>query len=68
MEVKFFAAYRDVTGSRSETLPAQTDVLALLRLVAERWPDLRAQLLTAAIWERTPSSWSTAATSPICRA
>ena len=46
MEVKFFAAYRDVTGSRSETLPAQTDVLALLRLVAERWPDLSAQLLT----------------------
>ena len=37
MEVKFFAAYRDVTGSRSETLPAQTDVLALLRLVAERY-------------------------------
>ncbi len=48
MLVKFFATYRTVTGLRRLELEAPQDVLALMHVLSDRWPEFRPLLLNEA--------------------
>lgn len=45
MLVKFFATYRQITGCKTCDVPAPGDVLALMGVLAERWPAFRTLIL-----------------------
>jgi len=46
VRLKYFATYRDVTRRIAEDVPAPPDVWALLLSLGERYPGLRAKLVT----------------------
>ncbi|WP_418243513.1 MoaD/ThiS family protein [Ellagibacter isourolithinifaciens] len=45
MNVKFFATYRMIVGQGCINLPAPRDVLELLEILAQRYPDFQGLLL-----------------------
>ncbi|MBR0405708.1 MAG: MoaD family protein [Eggerthellaceae bacterium] len=45
MLVKFFATYRQIAGCKSCDVEAPQDVLALMGVLSERWPEFRNLIL-----------------------
>ena len=45
MLVKFFATYRQIAGCKSCDVKAPQDVLALMGVLSERWPEFRSLIL-----------------------
>ena len=45
MIVKFFSTYRQIAGCKSCEMPAEHDVLALMKALERRWPEFHNILL-----------------------